>query len=251
MLESLEGKVILVTGSAKRIGRAIALEAARRGAQVAVHYRGSRREAEQTAKEAGGRLFQADLAQVSEIRRLFSEIAEAFDGRLDALVNNAAVYRRMPLLDTSEQQWDDLLAANLKAYFFCCQQAAKLMLPRGAGRIVNISSLGGIRPWAGYAPYNASKAGVIHMTRALAKELAPRIQVNTVAPGVIEFGDPIPPAVERQIDATPMKRAGTGQDIADAVMYFLTASTYVTGQLLAVDGGLMSHTGMGGPPANE
>ena len=249
MTESLTGKTVLVTGAARRIGRAIALEAAARGARVAIHYRSSKTEAQSAAAEIGGTLFQADLSRVSEIRRLFGEVAEAFGGRLDALVNNAGVHLRTPLLEATEEQWDAVQDANLKACFFCCQEAAKLMAPQGAGRIVNLSSLGGVRPWAGYAPYNASKAGVIHLTRALAKELAPAIQVNTVAPGLIEFDEPLPPELQRIAEATPMKRHGEGRDVAEAVMYFLTCSTYVTGQMLAVDGGLMNHTGAGGPTA--
>jgi NAD(P)-dependent dehydrogenase (short-subunit alcohol dehydrogenase family) len=186
------------------------------------------------------------LTRVAEIERLFAAVADTY-GQLDALVNNAAVYERTPILGATEEQWDRILTTNLKAYYFCAQQAARLMLPRGEGRILNISSLGGIRPWAEYGPDNASKAGVIHLTKSLAKELAPAIQVNSIAPGVIEFGDAIPKEVQRQIDATPTGRAGTGQDIAEAALYFLTCSPYVTGQVLAVDGGLSSHTGLGGP----
>ncbi len=245
MATSLAGKVVLVTGAAKRIGRAIALALGQNGAQVAVHYRGSRDEAAATAAECGGQAFQAELTDGEQRVRLFGEVAKRF-GRLDALVNNAAVYERTPLLEATEEQWDRIVDSNLKATYFCAQQAARLMQEQG-GRILNIASLGGIRPWAGYGPYNASKAGVIHLTRSLAKELAPKIQVNAIAPGVVEFGDPIPPAVQRQIDATPAGRAGTGEDIAEAALYFLTCSDYVTGQVLAVDGGLSSHTGLGGP----
>jgi NAD(P)-dependent dehydrogenase (short-subunit alcohol dehydrogenase family) len=246
MTEAIEGKVVLVTGAARRIGRAIALELGRAGARVAVHYRASAEEAEKTAAECGGQTFQADLSSVNEIERLFAAVADSH-GQLDALVNNAAVYERRPILKTTEEQWDRILTTNLKAYYFCAQQAARLMLPRGEGRILNLSSLGGIRPWAEYGAYNASKAGVIHLTKSLAKELAPAIQVNSIAPGVIEFGDAVPQEVQRQIDATPARRAGTGQDIAEAALYLLTCSRYVTGQVLAVDGGLSSHTGMGGP----
>ena len=246
MSEKIEGKVVLVTGAARRIGRAIALELGRKGARVAVHYRASAEEAEKTAAECGGSVFKADLTSVGEIEHLFAAVADSY-GRLDALVNNAAVYQRTPILKTTEEQWDRIVATNLKAYYFCAQQAARLMLPRGEGRILNLSSLGGIRPWAEFGPYNASKAGVIHLTRSLAKELAPAIQVNTIAPGVIEFGDPVTKEVQRQIDATPAGRAGTGQDIAEAALYFLTCSRFVTGQVLAVDGGLSSRTGLGGP----
>jgi NAD(P)-dependent dehydrogenase (short-subunit alcohol dehydrogenase family) len=237
-MHSFKGKVVLVTGAARRIGRSIALCLGEAGAKVAVHYRSSQQEAEQTARECRGRAFQADLAEVEQIQRLFAEVHETF-GRLDGLVNNAAVYRKMPILETRPEDWDALHAANLRAVYFCCQAAARIMLeqPEG-GRIVNLSSLGGIRPWAGYAPYNASKAGVIHMTRSLAKELAPRISVNSVAPGVIEFSDEHEPQVQRMIEATPMRRYGTGEEVAEAVLFFLSATPFITGQTLAVDGGL-------------
>ena len=237
-MDSLEGRVILVTGAARRIGRSIALALGEAGARVAVHYRSSEAEAFDTAARCGGRAFQADLADVSQIERLFDQAHAAF-GRLDGLVNNAAVYRKTPIETTLAADWDWLHAANLRAPYFCCREAAKLMRaqPEG-GRIVNLSSLGGLRPWAGYAPYNASKAGLIHMTRSLAKELAPQISVNSVAPGVIEHSDQHTPEVQRLIDATPMGRHGTGAEIAEAVLFFLRCTKFITGQTLAVDGGL-------------
>ncbi len=227
---------VLVTGAAKRIGRAIAIELSNRGFQVAIHYNGSRAAAQEVSKACGGApLFQADLTQVPEIIRLFSEVNQSF-GPLDCLVNNAARFTRFNPLDITEADWDFIHDVNLKATFFCCQQAAKQMLPRGAGRIVNISSLGGIRPWAEHAHYCASKAGVIMLTKALAKAFAPHITVNSVAPGVIPFND-VDARVQAMIDATPMQRAGKPEEIADAVHFFLTAPTFITGQILAVDGG--------------
>ena len=233
----LQGKVVLVTGAAKRIGRAIALRLAREGARVAVHYNHSESEARETAGQCGAEIFQADLCQVSEIQRLYSEVATAF-GRLDGLVNNAARYQEVNVLDVTEQDWDSMHAINLKAVFFSCQAAAKLMQQSGGGRIVNISSLGGLRPWTKHVPYGASKAGVIMLTKSLAKALAPEIAVNSVAPGVIHFGDETPPQIQRLISVTPMRRPGSGDEIAEAVLGFLAASKFVTGQVLAVDGGL-------------
>jgi NAD(P)-dependent dehydrogenase (short-subunit alcohol dehydrogenase family) len=228
---------VLVTGAGKRIGRIIAIELSRRGFQVAVHYNHSRADAEEVSRVCGGaQIFQADLAKVSEIQRLFQDVGESF-GPLDCLVNNAARFTRFDPLDITEQDWDFIHDVNLKATFFCCQQAAKQMLPRGAGRIVNISSLGGIRPWAEHAHYCASKAGVIMLTKALSKAFAPHITVNSVAPGVISFND-VDVRVQAMIDATPMQRAGKPEEIADAVHFFLTAPTFITGQILAVDGGL-------------
>jgi len=234
---SLPGKLILVTGAAKRIGRGIALRLASEGARVAIHYHHSRREAEETAVACGNApLFRANLESVPEIERMFSEI-ERQCGRLDGLVNNAARFTRRDPLDITEADWDFIHAVNLKAVFFCCQNAARLMRKSGGGRIVNISSLGGIRPWAEHAHYCASKAGVIMLTRALAKAFAPEITVNSVAPGVIPFED-IDPRGLAMVDATPARRGGTPDEVAGAVVYFLSASNFITGQILAVDGGL-------------
>ena len=237
MTTSLAGKVILVTGAARRIGRGIALRLAKEGARVAIHYGTSEAEARRTAEECGGaELFRANLERVNEIRRMFDDLQSRL-GRLDGLVNNAARFTRLDPLDITERDWDFIHSVNLKAVFFCCQNGARLMRKSGGGRIVNISSLGGIRPWADHAHYCASKAGVIHMTRALAKAWAPDITVNSVAPGVIPFDD-IDAEGQRMIQMTPARRGGTPDEIADGVVFFLSATNYITGQLLAVDGGL-------------
>ncbi len=236
-MQPLTGRVVLVTGAAKRIGRGIALRLSREGARVAIHYGRSETEARATAEECGGApLFQADLTQVAEIERLFAEVESHF-GRLDALVNNAARFTRIDPLEITEADWDFVHQVNLKATFFCCQQAARRMLANGGGRIVNISSLGGLKAWPEHAHYCASKAGVIHMTRALAQDWAPKITVNSVAPGVIPFG-PHDARIDRLIAKTPAGRPGTADEIADAVVFFLTASDFITGQVIAVDGGL-------------
>jgi len=235
--DSLAGKTVLVTGAAKRIGRGIALRLSREGARVAIHYSRSETEARRTAQECGGaELFRANLESVPEIARMFGEV-ETRLGRLDGLVNNAARFTRFDPLDITEQDWDFIHSVNLKAVFFCCQNGARLMRKHGDGRIVNISSLGGIRPWAEHAHYCASKAGVIMLTRALSKAFAPEITVNSVAPGVIPFDD-FDERGNRLIEDTPARRGGTPAEIADAVVFFLKASNFVTGQLLAVDGGL-------------
>jgi 3-oxoacyl-[acyl-carrier protein] reductase/pteridine reductase len=234
---SLAGKVVLVTGGARRIGRGIAVRLAAEGARVAIHYHRSEHEAQQTAEKCGGaELFRANLESVPEICRMFEEIAERL-GHLDGLVNNAARFTRFDPLEITEKEWDFIHSVNLKAVFFCCQQGARLMQKSGGGRIVNISSLGGIRPWAEHAHYCASKAGVIMLTRALSKAFAPTITVNSVAPGVIPFED-IDERGKRLIELTPAGRGGTPGEIAEAVVYFLKASEFVTGQTLAVDGGL-------------
>ncbi len=228
---------VLVTGAAKRIGRGIALRLAEEGARVAIHYDRSEREARETAEACGGaELFRANFENVGEIARMFAEVEQRL-GRLDGLVNNAARFTRFDPLEMTEKDWDFIHSVNLKAVFFCCQQGARLMKKTGGGRIVNISSLGGIRPWAEHVHYCASKAGAIMLTRALAKAWAPEITVNSVAPGVIPFDD-IDERGKRMIAATPAKRGGTPAEIADAVVYFLKASNFITGQVLAVDGGL-------------
>lgn len=208
-----------------------------RGYRVAIHYNSSETEARQTASECGATdLFQADLESVPDIRRLFDEVEQKLGG-LYGLVNNAARFTRLDPLDITEADWDFIHSVNLKATFFCCQQAARVMKKAGQGRIVNISSLGGIRPWADHAHYCASKAGVIMLTRALAKAWGPEITVNSVAPGVILASDQ-EPRTKDMVAATPAKRPGTPEEVADAVLYFLNATNFISGQVLAVDGGL-------------
>ena len=236
-MQPLTGKVILVTGAARRVGRGIALRLHREGARVAIHYSSSETEARETAAECGNApLFRANLVHVEEIEQLFSEVEGHF-GRIDGVVNNAARFTRIDPLKITEADWDFIHDVNLKATFFCCQQAAKRMLATGGGRIVNISSMGAIRAWAEHAHYCASKAGVAMLTRALAQAFAPTISVNAVAPGVIPFGEQ-DERIARLIEKTPIKRAGTADEIADAVVFFLTASEFITGQQIAVDGGL-------------
>jgi len=228
---------VLVTGAAKRIGRVIAIELSRHGFEIAIHYGSSRAEAERVSSECGGApIFQADLARREEIHRLFEEVRGRC-GPLNCLVNNAARFTRIPALEITEADWDFIHDVNLKATFFCCQEGARQMRELGAGRIVNISSLGGIRAWADHVHYCASKAGVIMLTRALAKALAPQITVNSVAPGVIAFND-IDERVQAMIDGTPMGRAGRPEEIAEAVHFFLTGPNFITGQTMVVDGGL-------------
>jgi 3-oxoacyl-[acyl-carrier protein] reductase/pteridine reductase len=238
---SLEGRVVVVTGAAKRIGRAIALRLSREGARVAIHYHGSEAEAQATASDCGAdrgnaAIFRANLESVAEIERLFDDIQRHF-GRIDALVNNAGRFTTIDPLKLTEADWDFIHSVNLKAPFFCAQQAAKRMLEGDGGRIVNLSSLGGLRPWSKNAHYCASKAGVIMLTRALAKCFAPKVTVNSVAPGVILFGDPTPHEA-RLIAKTPAQRGASPDEVADAVLFFLTTNTFITGQVIAVDGGL-------------
>jgi NAD(P)-dependent dehydrogenase (short-subunit alcohol dehydrogenase family) len=230
-------QVVLVTGAAKRIGRSIAMRLAAEGIQVAIHYNNSERDARATAKECGDApVFQANLESVAEIRTMFERVAERF-GRLDGLVNNAGRFTKVDPLAMEESDWDFIHSVNLRSVFFCCQAAARIMLAGDGGHIVNLSSLGALRPWSDHAHYCASKAGVVMLTRSLAKAWAPKIAVNSVAPGVIPF-DTTDQRIERFIAATPAKRAGTGEEVAEGVLFFLTSSRFITGQVMAVDGGL-------------
>ena len=242
---AIAGKRALVTGSARRVGRGIALALAREGAQLAIHYSTSRGEAEDTAAECTrlsgyqSLLLQANLENDAEIDTLFEAIDAQWHG-LDILVNNAARFTRRDVLQITESDWDEVHSVNLKATFFCAQHAARLMRRNaGPGRIVNMSSLGGLQAWAEHVHYNASKAGVIHMTRALAKALAPDITVNSVAPGFIPFEDrDYSQTKEGPVRLTPVGRPGTVEEVAEAVLFFIRSANYVTGQTLAVDGGL-------------
>ncbi len=233
----MNDRVILVTGGAKRIGRSIALALAGEGARVAIHYNGSEAEARATAAECGNApVFQANLENVVEIRAMFDRVMDHF-GRLDGLVNNAARFTRIDPLDIEERDWDFIHSVNLKSVFFSCQAGARAMLKGDGGHIVNISSLGALKPWQDHAHYCSSKAGVVMLTKCLARAWAPRISVNSVAPGVIPF-DKTDKRIERFIAATPAKRAGTGDEIAEAVLFFMKSTRFITGQLVAVDGGL-------------
>jgi len=237
--ESATGKVALVTGAGKRLGRAVALRLAEEGADVVAHYRSSQREAQEAVKEMeklGRRAVAigADLGKVAEIKRLFDEAGKQF-GRLDILVNSAANFLPASMISTTEPVWDAALDANLRAPFFCAQAAAP-WLRRTQGVIINFADAGGLLGWPGYIPHSVSKAGVIMLTKVLAKVLAPEVRVNAIAPGTISMeGDP--PEWEADfVKLAPLRRTGTPADVTDTVL-FLVHSKFITGQVLVVDGG--------------
>ena len=239
MTENSQKRVALVTGAGKRLGRAVALRLAEDGCDVVVHYRSSEADARAVVDgiEKLGRRAEAiaaDLNSVAEIKKLFQETSKSF-GRLDVLVNSAASFVESAFTATTEKDWHASLDSNLEAPFFCAQ-AATPMLRESHGVIVNFADIGGILGWPGFIPHSISKAGVILMTRALAKELAPEVRVNAIAPGTITMpGDP--PEWERNfIQLAPLKRTGTPADITDAVL-FLVHAKFITGQTLVVDGG--------------
>jgi NAD(P)-dependent dehydrogenase (short-subunit alcohol dehydrogenase family) len=237
-IKPLEGQVALVTGAAKRIGRSIALRLAAEGADVAVSYDTSKAEAESVVREIqsfGQRAvaMQADVSIQAEVQKLFAAVEKDF-ARLDILVNNAGMFFGAKFEELTEQQWDRIMNTNLKSQFLCAQAAAPIMKRQGRGRIINLSSLGGLVPWPLYTHYCVSKAGCIMLTRCLARALGPEILVNGVAPGTIQF--PGEPPDEEYIRRVPLHRTGSGGDIAGAVAY-LAAAGFVTGQILVVDGG--------------
>ena len=241
-VENLTGHVALVTGAGRRIGREIALTLARAGADVIVNYNHSKAEAEAVARQIRGLgrrslSIRADVARPAQVRAMFRRVEKQF-GRLDILVNNAGIFFPVRWDKLSEKDWDRILGVNLKGAFYCAQAAARLMLRRKRGKIINISSLGGIQAWPSYIHYCSSKAANIMVTRCLAKALAPHIQVNSVAPGTILLpGEKITAEKRRLIRKTPLKKAGSARDIAEMVLYLATHSDFITGQVFVVDGG--------------
>lgn len=244
----LAGKVALVTGAAKRLGRAVAVRLAEEGADVVVHYKSSASAAQEAVAEIAkmGRravALEAGLTDVDEIRGLFDQVGKEF-GRLDVLVNSAANFLPGSVVSTTEEIWDASLDTNLKAPFFCAQAAAPL-LRRTRGTIVNFADAGGLLGWPGYIPHSISKAGMVMLTKVLAKALAPEVRVNAIVPGTITMqGDP--PEWEADfVKVAPLRRTGTPGDVADAVSYLIHAQ-FMTGHVLILDGGRSL-----GPPREE
>ena len=247
--EPLSQKSVLVTGGARRMGRAIALSLAHGGADVAVSWRTSQLEAEQTdaAIAALGRralAIQCDVRSEASVRTAVAEVIAKF-GRLDVLINNAAVFASAALESLTVDQWDAVFETNARGPFLVAREALP-HLRAAHGRIVNIGSLGGFRAWAGHAHYCASKAALHMLTQAMAKAFAPEVSVNCVAPGWIEFptSPEFPDSTAREREAvrfaakTPMGRNGAANDVAQAVLFFASGPHFITGQTLAMDGGL-------------
>jgi len=236
----LQGKRVLVTGAAKRIGRALALAAAREGADVAITYRGSVNEAERTVEELRGlgvRAFgvNGDVRSEASVQ---DAVARALGhlGGLDVLVNNAGAFQTEALEKISVEQWDAMFETNTRGPFLVAK-ACHAELKKARGRIVNIGSLGGIHPWSTHAHYCTSKAALHMLSHTMAKAWAPEISVNCVAPGMIVNGE-VDPAYEHFAQKTPMKRNGRAEDVAAAVVFFASGPHFITGQMLVVDGGL-------------
>lgn len=241
-MAELDGKVAVVTGGAKRIGREIALELARAGADVAITFQQSPKDARKTMTDVtsfGGRgiALHCDVREMASVQSMVMEVRRELGG-IDILVNNAAIYETVAFDKITLEQWDNIIATNARGPFLVSQSATKELRKR-RGRIINIGSLGGMRPWSTHAHYCASKAALHMLTLVMAKSLAPDISVNCVAPGVIDFGEKERAKLhQRFAKITPMQTTGSGSDIAAAVRFFATCPKFVTGQILAVDGGL-------------
>jgi 3-oxoacyl-[acyl-carrier protein] reductase/pteridine reductase len=242
-VNELKGKTVLITGGARRLGRAIALAMARSGANVAFTFRSSANEAGETLKEIKAAGVQAlaiecDFRQADAARDAVKNVLKYF-GQIDLLINNAGIFETANVEEITIEQWDEVFAVNVRAPFLVSQLCIP-ELRRAHGRIINMGSLGGQKAWDTHAHYCSSKAALHMLTQVMAKALAPEIAVNCVAPGMIDSGagEKDPALLERLAAHTPMKRNGTPQDVVSAVMYFATAPHFITGQVLTVDGGL-------------
>jgi len=237
----LRGRVALVTGAGRRLGRAMARALAERGMTLAIHHHASAAGADELRREIVGRggratCFAADLADPAAAAELPRRVAAEL-GRLDVLVNSAAVMRRIPFEETTPAQYDELLDLNLKSVFFCSQGAAPA-LRAARGKIVNMADLSGVQPWPGFAAHSISKGGVVMLTRVLALALAPEVTVNAIAPGAVLVPEEYDAEErERLARSTPLGRLGDPADVTAALLYLLEGGDFVTGDVLTVDGG--------------
>lgn len=242
MTGRLSGKTVLVTGAAKRLGRAIAVAAAENGANIAITYRESEREARETITYVAQQGVEAvavrcDVTDEKSVQEMVKEVAEELDA-IDVLVNNAANYESVEFENITVAQWDAIFASNTRGPFLVSREALPHLQKRH-GRIIHMGSLGGLRPWASNAHYCSSKAALHMLTKVMAKALAPEIAVNAVAPGMIDLGEKSAASfMAKMAKQTPMQRNGAAADVAAAVMFFATAPLFITGQILTVDGGL-------------
>jgi pteridine reductase len=237
----LRDRVALVTGAGRRLGQAFARTLSRRGMSIAIHHHTSVAGAEELRREilaAGGHAacFPADLSDPAAATELPRRVAAQF-GRLDVLVNSAAVMHRVSFEKTTPELWDAIIALNLRAVFFCTQGAAAA-LRAARGKVVNIADLSGLEPWPGFPAHSVSKAGVVMLTKVLARVLAPEVTVNAIAPGAVlvpeDYDDE---ERDRLARTTPLRRLGTPDDATAALLYLLEGGDFVTGEVLAVDGG--------------
>lgn len=230
-------QVVLITGASKRLGRSIAITLAKNGFDIALHHYKSKTDAKKLAKdlkkkfETDAQTFQADLRNLKEIKDLINNVYEYYS-RIDVLVNNAAIFQNANFAEITEKIWDDTLDTNLKSIFFLSQYVSEKMLAKRTGVIINIASLGGIKPFAKSIPYSVSKAGVIMLTKCLAKVLSPEIRVNAIAPGTIDFG------LEKvNIEKNLLKSYPNPEEIAKLVLHIINDYKHITGQCIAIESG--------------
>lgn len=239
----IKNRVSIVTGGAKRIGKAICRALASCGSHLVIHFNQSETEAAKTAEEIKKAFsvkavcLKADLSNSIEITEMVKRAKDIFK-RIDILVNNASIFFKTPFSKTSEEDWDNILDTNLKAPFLCAKAVSAEMLKQGQGKIINIADIGGMRPWVDYIPYCVSKAGLIALTQGLAKALAPVIQVNCIAPGEVLFPeDYIESEIEKSRSKILLKKLGSPEDVARTVVFLIEGSDFITGATFVVDGG--------------
>ncbi len=236
-------KVAFITGSAVRVGKTIALTLAQQGARVVIHYRSREKEAQSTAQTIADitgespLIVQGDISQENDWLRMRDTILQHY-GQIDILVNNAAVFNKTPFLQSTVNDWDYFQSINLRGTYLGCRIIGEVMYQQKSGRIINIADVSAETVWENYIPYCVSKAGVIALTKGVAKALAPHVLVNAIAPGTILLAEQYDEAEEQAlIQKTPLKRIGTPQDIANTVLFLIQGSDFITGAVIPVDGG--------------
>ena len=234
-------KVAIVTGGSRRLGRAICIELAKHGYDISLSYNKSRRGALATAEsirklDKSVIITKTDVAKKRDVKKLVRNTIKRF-GRIDLLVNNAGIFKPGSILKTTEKLWDTTIDINLKGLFICSQAVAPYMLKQNRGRIINIASIGGLEAWTKYLPYSVSKAGVMMLTKILAKSLAPDIHVNAIAPGFIEFERKGKIGKERLKNKTLLRKWGKPSDITSMIVYLADVEDYITGHVFVIDGG--------------
>ncbi|MEW6682625.1 MAG: SDR family oxidoreductase [Nitrospirota bacterium] len=238
----LDHRTVFITGGAKRIGSHLARALAQRGANLVINYRYSNADAQAVVRElqkigVDALAVPGDVSNAADVQRMIAGALERF-GRIDVLINNAAVYFKTPFAHLTESEWDLTMDINLKGSFLCAKAVAEHMRSRGEGKIINFADWAGMRPYPEYLPYCVSKAGVIALTQALAQELAPAVQVNCIAPGPILLPEEMEEDErERVVRATPLKRIGSPEDIVQTVLFLIEGTDFATGGTYLVDGG--------------
>ena len=238
----IQDKIVLITGGAVRVGRAITIELVKSGASIFCHYNNSAAEAQSLQKEVAHlegnlHLIQADLSKLNNCIDLIDEVIR-IKGRIDILINNAAIFLETPLGSITEAEWDKLFSINLKSPFFIAQKVGLIMKKQGFGKIINIGDTSGLNPWPGYLPYSLTKGGIISMTKGLAKALSPEVHVNCINPGPVLIPEDYDENdIKKATDKTLLKRIGSANDIVQTIKYLIEGTDYITGSIINVDGG--------------